>query len=61
MHWWKPAGGQAVHTLPRHSVSLTPLPQHPKPQAIHLILESVEFPLITRHSIVLEVASHYRP
>ena len=38
-----------------HPVSLAPLPQRAEPETVHLILESAELPLVTRHRIIVEM------
>ncbi len=55
-HWWEPFGSQSVHSLPSNPVTLAPSPQRLKPKTVHLILESVEFPMIAWHSVILEVS-----
>ena len=57
-HGWESIGSQSVHALSGNSVTLAPSPQRPEPKTTHLIPESSEFPLVTRHSVVLEVSLH---
>ena len=58
---WEPFRRQSVHTLSSDPVTLAPSPQRPEPKTSHLILESIEFPLIAWHGIVLEVSLYHTP
>ena len=57
-HGWEPFRSQSVHALSGNSVALAPSPQRLEPKTTHLILESIEFPLVAWHSVVLEVTLH---
>ena len=58
-HGWEPLRSQSVHSLASNPVALTPSPQRLKPESIHLILESIEFPMVAWHSVVLEVSLYH--
>ncbi len=58
-HRGEPFRNQSVHTLFSNSVTLAPSPQRPEPETFHLMSESAEFPLVARHSVVLEVSLYH--
>ena len=60
-HRWEPFRSQSVHTLSSDPVTLAPSPQRPEPKTSHLILESIEFPLVAWHGVVLEVSLYHAP
>ncbi len=55
-HRWTPFRSQTIHPLSSDPVSLTPSPKRFEPETIHVILESIEFPLVARYAVVLEVS-----
>ena len=57
-HRWEPFRSQSVHAFTINPVALAPSPQRLEPETVHLILESIEFPLIAWHGVVLEMSLH---
>ena len=54
-HRWEPFRSQSVYAFTIDPVALAPSPQRWEPETIHLILESIEFPLVAWYGVVLEV------